>query len=766
MEGSSALEEDLSNWASGQPDDPAERLAAELQEHITKEDSLDSTSDASSPGTISGSSSPWLLRDFSDVIEGPDQRPSERPNKYHGDPGLWRQWNAEEIAIHKSILAQRNADLSLHLHRAHVLKKRFQDPERATNAPPRTSNQPGLRASDGSGAKQTRSPRFYPPKRWTAWPLPADIVPREGEKIGPHKNDADDHWTFKREETFRPSRVLEEILTGEILKKASGRFESREWEPQVKKRPEEPPLDQEIEELDQHMKQGGGNDEHGQSAKQEQGNEELRQKTSSGYPDYGKPVIMADDEEAAQLLRPTVRHILSKFDELLTGLHHTREACLISEKDKARTRRQTKSKSTSMPSSENEGVTAAITTKKMDTSNPSNEQPVKATEYTDPVKKRKSESDGPSTKKKSKMGRPKKYGQPLPGESYWQMRRRIVKAEKTARLVAENSIEANQPCTTSGHSNEESGKASEEYNVKSGSEEVAIDKQTGKNSSTQYEQTESGTRMYHCPHPTCHQDPSVQSSFNKAYNLQRHIRNIHGGKTEAQESEKTQAKQEPSDSVPHITLEQLRRSRRQGLRDWSDILHIASVTGWDENVIARTADRCSRLFGEGISIRTLHEEDARYPRPRTVEEEADVVEYRPDYVASPEEPEPQNGHGGLRHQNNVAGAGPPSHTQTMEDTEGDVDNDTEEEEMEGGVHVDGFLKPIPRPRHRTGKKRSGRKKKKVDEPEHGDATADTAPGVESGDDVMDWEEQTGEKRGGTTGGKKVVQRSLYSWLKP
>lgn len=45
---------------------------------------------------------------------------------------------------------------------------------------------------------------------------------------------------------------------------------------------------------------------------------------------------------------------------------------------------------------------------------------------------------------------------------------------------------------------------------------------------------------------------------------------------------------------------------RLGLRDWSDVLGMAALTGWDSDVVARAGERCARLFGEEMGFRTFH----------------------------------------------------------------------------------------------------------------------------------------------------------------
>ncbi|KAK0516407.1 hypothetical protein JMJ35_001010 [Cladonia borealis] len=53
----------------------------------------------------------------------------------------------------------------------------------------------------------------------------------------------------------------------------------------------------------------------------------------------------------------------------------------------------------------------------------------------------------------------------------------------------------------------------------------------------------------------------------------------------------------------------LRRKSRLALRDWSDILGVASMTGWEPAVIEKAATRCASFFEECITFRTLKEGD-------------------------------------------------------------------------------------------------------------------------------------------------------------
>jgi hypothetical protein len=64
-----------------------------------------------------------------------------------------------------------------------------------------------------------------------------------------------------------------------------------------------------------------------------------------------------------------------------------------------------------------------------------------------------------------------------------------------------------------------------------------------------------------------------------------------------------------------------------GLRDWSDILGIASLTGWNSDVVERAALRCARLFGEGMSFTTFREDEIDQPTP-------EPVHFHPNYLSA------------------------------------------------------------------------------------------------------------------------------------
>ncbi|KAJ4512542.1 hypothetical protein HRR83_007058 [Exophiala dermatitidis] len=49
------------------------------------------------------------------------------------------------------------------------------------------------------------------------------------------------------------------------------------------------------------------------------------------------------------------------------------------------------------------------------------------------------------------------------------------------------------------------------------------------------------------------------------------------------------------------------RTDRLNPRDWSDVVGMAALTGWDAGIVERASERCARLFGENMLFRTFHE---------------------------------------------------------------------------------------------------------------------------------------------------------------
>ena len=408
-----------------------------------------------------------------------------RPNGFRGPPSTWRNWTAPERDLAADLEQSRAKDLSVHLYNSFKLGQRNR------------IRVPGRRAQTSKDSEEAdgRS-NWVPPKVWTAWPLPPDIVPREQNE----KRSEEDavlplpHHSSQRRQR-RPGQFLQEMLVAQVLRTAKERFYERQWE---------------------------GTPRSGTTSTASSQQSEGLRRDSNGRPSaiyddpHQRPVIMANDERASEILEATVQHIMTKFDDLLMGLHHARSTYLLTEDSDSESQSQPSERSTS-------------------------------------------------------RGRPRK--------------------RKRGASNPDEDLEGGQ---------------------------------------------------YTPNHPNSDSDDNHRSS-QKSGSRRRILR----------------TKSLPRRSRSHKFRD---RKRLLGLRDWSDVLGIASMIGWHQNVVGSTSARCATLFEEGIKFRTLEE-------GRNTHEEHLYLPNAPPIVSV--------GH---------------SQSDTLRTRE--AHSSSFDGAMVGAVHVDGFLKPI------------------------------------------------------------------------
>ncbi|KFZ16386.1 hypothetical protein V502_05128 [Pseudogymnoascus sp. VKM F-4520 (FW-2644)] len=308
-----------------------------------------------------------------------------RPGRFKGPKSTWRTFNEDEIALADSLVKLGAQDLSAHLYNAHVMKKSLYDADLVKDVKPWFSKERWRPAEVGDDGKN-----FVPPERWTAWPLEPEIVPRgEGTR-------EDEEFTLKRAEEEKPTREMEEVLTGVMLKFAKSTFERRKWEG---------------EEALQVSSDGESGSDSQESQEENPKEDDLNPtdteapaQPSLSHPSSSKPIISADDDRSARLLRPTIRHTLTRLDSLLTALQISRRACLRTERS---------------PSPANDPLFSTTETDDRPTTpdTPKRRQ----------GRPRRVISDEPhplavsSPPKKSNRGRKKKIQAPLPGETQTEM---------------------------------------------------------------------------------------------------------------------------------------------------------------------------------------------------------------------------------------------------------------------------------------------------------------------------------------------------------
>jgi N-terminal acetyltransferase B complex catalytic subunit len=144
---------------------------------------------------------------------------------------------------------------------------------------------------------------------------------------------------------------------------------------------------------------------------------------------------------------------------------------------------------------------------------------------------------------------------------------------------------------------------------------------------------------------------------------------------------------------------------REGLMDWSEVLGLAAVQGWDVGAVARTAQRCAALFGESMSFMPFHEALALKPV-------TEPVSYTPLVVPPPLVPPTQKPSTSKRPLFQIGTLRCPhadcfghekdfalpyrvvEHCVRVHGYDPRTNDSENEERTVGGVHIDGFLQPV------------------------------------------------------------------------
>lgn len=218
-----------------------------------------------------------------------------------------------------------------------------------------------------------------------------------------------------------------------------------------------------------------------------------------------KPVVSADDDRSQELLRPSIRHTLSKLDEVLMALHHARKTCLQYARSEINSDEE-------IPDLEEEEEEPKSPNKRP------KGRPRKFANLTDRTKNQVKPIDEADLfrAKKTHRGRPQKVYDRLEGESQQDYLVRIARIQKKPLPAFAPPRETPETPEPRGSSKSPARRATEE------------------------------------------------------------------------EKERD-------------------RQRRIKPRDWSEVLGAAALVGFPPDVIARATQRCADLFGESMSMRSMPE---------------------------------------------------------------------------------------------------------------------------------------------------------------
>ena len=233
----------------------------------------------------------------------------------------WKNTNASEIDLTDSIHRLIAQDLSIHLYNAVKLKQRG-------------LNQRMIERQGGTSSRNKDSPviTWTPPKSWTAWPMPLDIVPRDcaSEKT----SSLPSPYLIK---PVKPSQILRELLLAQILRHAKYKLQKREFESFKQNFPRELPgtFQSSAAETSFETNMDPGQDSGASSSLEPKYHTNKtksninKARTASFIPlqvNALRPTMLLDDQYAESILQPSILDVLAKLDRLLINLHHSRKS--------------------------------------------------------------------------------------------------------------------------------------------------------------------------------------------------------------------------------------------------------------------------------------------------------------------------------------------------------------------------------------------------------------------------------------------------------
>lgn len=410
-------------------------------------------------------------------------------------------------------------------------------------------------------------------------------MPREGEDkertLLTHMRD--EHGADK------PSIQMEEILTAVTLRLAKKNWNSREQgEPDSDINTDvEDRMEAEDVSLMDASSRGEEDDnqafaqlrtENGEDVKRPYKREKRKRKRQA--------IFTADDDRSARLLQPTIRHTLTRLDELLLSLRESRYAALDELQAVRNASTPTSGTSTSSTGSSESGDILGLDIDgnpvlanspepprrgrprnvyiSSSTSSPSPEARSPVTGY---------ETEGEVEVEKRGRGRPRRVHVPLPGETEMQLRIRVArkmhKSVATVHVGAPLRIVQREGNGLHSRSGSNSRSASEEPAKESLLYYNSEKKQKEKNE-REREDGDGGRKRKRLS-PTSSSDPASEDEKDASA----------GAETSGDEGDE------------HDGLEPF---------DWSDVLGHATILNFPPAVIQRTLERCQTLLGENMRM--------------------------------------------------------------------------------------------------------------------------------------------------------------------
>ncbi|EMD65637.1 hypothetical protein GGP41_010508 [Bipolaris sorokiniana] len=273
--------------------------------------------------------------------EDEDEEPA-RPNRFHGTPQTWEEHTEADRRITESLEQMENTNLSAHLYNAHMLKRRLRRPAQDLARLKMWQSkdewlmpEKDLKYTDAAGLVQDA---IVPPPDWTAWPVPPTELPDYSEKLdsGLVRGQADE-WAIKSTSKQDAGEELREELLAVFLRIAKDQWNMRDVSSSASDADDDPetsrsrspsefarllrPSSASRADAETKAYSGAYREAAGHESNKDQtrpyGKKRGRKKQLDTFT---KPVILADDAKAQQLLQPSIQSIMNKLDDLALAI--------------------------------------------------------------------------------------------------------------------------------------------------------------------------------------------------------------------------------------------------------------------------------------------------------------------------------------------------------------------------------------------------------------------------------------------------------------
>ncbi|SPO02423.1 uncharacterized protein DNG_05096 [Cephalotrichum gorgonifer] len=246
-----------------------------------------------------------------------DDLNDSRPNRWRGPKSTWRTLTQEDRSVYEGLEASRRGDLAVHLYDAFALK--------------------GKRRKIGDEGElgdyeEDEDGRWLPPRGWTSWPVnPRDVPPDDLMPVQPL--DEDSRFTYRKRDTRFPRSGLVEEIEAQIIRLAKERFEARESDSEGDSdgeggsqefnnaRPRRSTIEPKQEHESKHEHEPKHEPRSTAGSEPDSGSEAEEWAPESDTSEM-RGVPAADDDISSAILRPAVSDIVSRLEKTLGVLHN------------------------------------------------------------------------------------------------------------------------------------------------------------------------------------------------------------------------------------------------------------------------------------------------------------------------------------------------------------------------------------------------------------------------------------------------------------